>query len=127
MSSPAIANVECQSCKHSFTFPYRLLGCSHRCPGCSRWTVPTVPLGSHYPASGVELQYSDFLGLISEKEVQTQLTEWFNYSVIGDGAACQIINREREVIDPLWVHQRIQDDATLTGKMYNIAMTIWHS
>jgi len=116
-----IANSICPNCKQALKVEYVLLGAPAWCNGCLSWNVPKIPPGESFPSSGYHLSFDNFLQLLPEITAQALINKWFGFQVEGSS----IINDRNEVIDPLWLHLRIQNDEEMRGSLYNTAMDLW--
>ena len=107
--------------------PTRWLGSVVRCKDCLAAIVPYMPQGAAYPPSGYELRYGDFVTLLQSGEATMQwfLTHRFGYANRSTRELARVLNAQQEAIDPIWLHERIQDSSTLQRELYDIAMSLW--
>ena len=75
------------------------------------------------------MKYEDFRRLIEDRDnrkaVAPLLDQWFGYSVVGERPDVFIRNKVGKMIDPLWLHLRIQNDPAQQQTWYNTAMSLW--
>ena len=127
------ADTICQNCREPLQTEYIRLGLPVRCWHCGIMTVPRVPEGGHYPVSGKQLTYTDFISLVYEsatgaygQEVGELIRKWFGYELVVDGEDIFARNAAGDRIAPLALHLKIQADHEMSSTLYNAAMTLWH-
>jgi hypothetical protein len=86
-----------------------------------------MPDAAVYPDTGWEISYDGFLGLLrsADASVRRFLETHYGYSIVGEGRRPRILNAKREVLDPAWVHEMVQEDPSLQREIYGIAMSLW--
>lgn len=108
---------------------YVRLGAIDRCPHCAAVMIPSIPQGGHVPIHEYELTYADFRRLIEDSDyreaVAPLFTEWFGYSIAGEGPSVMLMNKAGDLIDPLSLHLLIQADPNQRGALYRTAMSLW--
>jgi hypothetical protein len=119
----------CQNCAASLDTPYVLLGAATVCPSCGERTIPQVPVGTYYPSTGYEITFADFQRLLSDSDyrlsVAPLLRQWFGYELEVSGDGVRIRSRDGQEIDPLSLHQSIQEDSSQQYTLYQTAMSLW--
>ena len=117
----------CPRCSKPAPVPFRWLGSIAQCKQCLAAVVPVMPEGAAYPPSGYELRYGDFQMLLQSGEASVQwfLTHRFGYANRSTREHVRVLNAQQEAIDPIWLHERIQDSTTLQRELYDVAMSLW--
>ena len=100
----ASVTTKCQNCGSEFQTDYQRLGAPVVCQECLQDIVPKIPKGTKIPCHEWDLTYHDFRQLIEYHAYRTDIAP---------------------VIDPLWLHLKIQSDADKQHKLYQMAMSLW--
>jgi hypothetical protein len=108
---------------------YVRLGAVAECRQCRPTTIPVVPEGERFPATGKEITFSDFCQLLECPEycrtVAPLMADWFGFEVAITSAGVRLVNVAGEALDTLWVHLRIQADGPRQQALYQVAQSLW--
>ena len=129
LDMPATVKVQCPVCQTLLDLPYRLVGAPMVCATCGHTEVPVVPVGTILPDTGHELTFRDFLQLLREshgqRALRRRLGELLGHTVVGEGEGLTIRSNTGQVIDPLTVHEQVQDDPVRQRALHGEAQAQW--
>jgi hypothetical protein len=109
--------------------PHILLGASALCVKCKRIVVPEVENGTHYPYTGSEITFRDFVQLLTDESwrpkvlplVKTWAQEVEQLTSVGQ----RIGPGSPQETTLIKIHCMLQSHPTAQGELYQTAMTLW--
>jgi predicted RNA-binding Zn-ribbon protein involved in translation (DUF1610 family) len=118
----------CPSCAAVLATPPIFSGAEIRCPRCGEHVVPRPVLGATIAQGGCEQSFGDFASLIEDNttDVAPLLDAWFGCVLVREGRGVTITDMDGRYVYPPFLHALIQADPEKQGRIYNLAMNLWH-